>query len=99
MPEITITNAAHTIVRRSVIRDLGVWPNSWSRRVPGTTFWLVKFSLEGLQEIKMWQKPSEPLSDTLIRMFTTIDRVRRTNEQPPSKQEPRPAFIQERRSD
>ena len=76
MPEITISNTAHTVVRRSVIRDLGVWPNSWSRRVPGTTFWLVKFSLEGLKEIHLWKKPGESYSDTLIKMFTTIDRAR-----------------------
>jgi hypothetical protein len=78
MPEITISNTAHTVVRRSVIKDLGVWPNGWSRRIPGTTFWLVKFSLEGLSEIKMWQKENEPLSETLIRMFTTIERARKT---------------------
>jgi hypothetical protein len=98
MPEITISNAAHTIVRRSVIRDLGVWPNSWSRRVPGTTFWLVKFSLEGLNEIHLWKKPGESYSDTLIKMFTIVDRVRRSDEQSTPQQRSSASFHPQRRS-
>jgi len=77
MPTITITNAAHTLIRRSVVRDLGVWPNLWSRRVPGTTFWLVEFSNEALLDILSYRRQGESFSDTLIFMFTTIEHHRR----------------------
>lgn len=95
MSEIAISNAAHTCIRRSVVKDLGVWPNAWSRRVPGTTFWLVEFSDEALLDILSYRSPGETFSDTIVKMFTTFDRQRRTKNvlsatqpQPSSTQEP-----------
>jgi hypothetical protein len=79
MATITITNAAHTLIRRSIVRDLGVWPNLWSRRVPGTTFWLVEFSDEALLDILSYRQKGESFSDTLIFMFTTVEKHRRRN--------------------
>lgn len=76
MPRIVLSNAAHTAIRRSSVRELGVWPNDWSRRVPGTSFWEVELSLTVLGEVREFQKPHEALSDTIVRMFALYDKLR-----------------------
>lgn len=76
MPHIILSNAAHTAIRRSTIREMGIWTNEWSRRVPGTNYWEVELSLETIQDVMTYQLPREPLSDTIIRMFAIYDRRR-----------------------
>lgn len=76
MPRLVISNAAHTIIRRSIARDHGHWSNGWSERVPGTTFWEVELSQVAVTDILSYQRMNESLSETIVRMFLTYERQR-----------------------
>jgi len=82
MPETVITNAAHTALRRSAFKELGVFISG--HRVPGTTFWRVWLSHEAIDDILSYSQNGESLSETIIRMFTLYDRIRRQNAQVPT---------------
>lgn len=82
MPETIISNAAHTALRRNAFKELGIFISG--HRVPGTTFWRVWFSNTTLADIVVYQTRGETLSDTIIKMFTLYDRIRRPHAQPPT---------------
>lgn len=77
MPQITLTNAAHTAIRRSLIRDHQIWSNGWSTRIPGTTNWVAELSDLTVSELLYFQLPHETLSETIVRIFAIRDRNRR----------------------
>lgn len=80
MPETIITNAAHTALRRSVFKAHGIFVSG--HRVPGTTFWRIFLSNAILMEILLHQRGSESLSDTIVKMFTLYDRIRKPHGPP-----------------
>ena len=84
MPITVITNAAHSAIRKSMIREHGFWHNGWSRRVAGTHWWEVELSTETLENLRHFRLRDEDLSSTIIRMFSIWERSRqcKTNGKP-----------------